>query len=170
MDSAKTGAGDLSQGSAAPIRMDSPAFAQNAKGRATRLYLRDGILKTMSSGKRARGLMLEILIGLVLVTAFVAYLFSLPKGTKLNWQRIALVLNTFVVFGFLISWFRHQWKRLDFWATMTVLLLIHTAVYLFVLSRTEGWRLAGYVMADPAELALFAPVLRKVIGRDKGGR
>jgi hypothetical protein len=134
------------------------------------LYLGDGILKAKSSGKRARDLMLEVLIGVVLVTAFVAYLFSLPKGTTLNWQRIALVLNTSVVFGFLISWFRHEWRRVDFWATMTVLLLIHTAVYLFVLSRTEGWPLAYYVMANPIELALFAPVLRKVISRDGGGR
>lgn len=114
--------------------------------------------------------MLEILIGVVLVTAFVVYLFSLPKGTTLNWQRIALVLNTFVVFGFLISWFRRECRRLDFWATMTVLLLLHTAIYLFVLSRTGGWPLAYYVMANPIELALFAPVLRKAVSKNEGRR
>lgn len=145
-------------------------FPQRSQGNVSELISGGWNLKARSSSKRARDLLLEILIGVVLVTAFVAYLFSLPKGTTLNWQRIALVLNTFVVFGFLISWFRDRWKRLDFWATMTALLLIHTAVYLFVFSRTEGWPLAYYVMVNPAELALFAPVLRKVVSRDGGSR
>lgn len=124
----------------------------------------------MSSYKRATGLLLEIVIGLILVTAFVAYLFTLPRGTTLNWQRIALVLNTVVVFGFVISWFRNAWKNLAFWATITVLLLGHTAVYLFVLNRTEGWPLAYYVMANPVELALFSPILRRVARTDRDVR
>lgn len=116
----------------------------------------------MRSGARARGLLLEILIGVILVTAFVAYLFTLPKGTTLDWQRIALVLNTLVVFGFLVSWFRDVWKRLAFWAIITALLLGHTAIYLFFLGHTEGWPLAYYVVLNPIELAIFTSILRKI--------
>ena len=126
----------------------------------------EDIVRVMSSGKRARDLLVEILIGIILVTAFVAYLFTLPKGITLNWRHIALALNTLVVFGFLISWFRDVWKCLAFWATITALLLVHTAIYLFVLGRIEGWPLAYYVVLNPIELAIFAPILRKTT-RDK---
>jgi len=125
-------------------------------------------IRGMSLSKRVRDLLLEILFGFVLVMAFVAYLFTLPKGTTLNWQRVALVLNTVVIFGFLISWFRDVWKCSVFWATIAALLLAHTALYLFVLNRIEGWPLAYYVIANPVELALFTPVLRKVVKADRG--
>jgi len=117
----------------------------------------------MSSGKRVRDLLIEALIGVILVTAFVAYLFTLPKGATLDWRRIALVLNTVTVFGFLIWWFRDAWKCLLFWTTLTVLLLVHTAAYLFVLGRVEDWQLAYYVVLNPIELALFTPILRKLV-------
>src|SRR6267143_57017 len=99
----------------------------------------------MSAGKRVRDLLIEALIGIILGTAFVAYLFTLPKGATLDWRRIALVLNTVTVFGFLISWFRHAWKRLAFWMTLMVFLLGHTATYTFILGRVENWPLAYYV-------------------------
>lgn len=144
-------------------------FPQRSPGNANEVVgPAEDVLKAMSSGKRAMELLLEILIAVILVTAFVTYLFTLPKGTTLNWQRIALVVNTAVVFGLLISWFRNGWKNLAFWATITVLLLGHTAAYLFVLNRIEGYPLAYYVIANPVELALFSPVLKRVVRADKG--
>jgi hypothetical protein len=94
-------------------------------------------LGTISARKRAKDLLLEVVIAIALVTASVAYLFSLPKGTKIDWRPVALLLNTVTVFAFLISWFRHAWKRLVFWATLAVLLLAHTAAYMLVLSHVR---------------------------------
>jgi hypothetical protein len=113
--------------------------------------------------KRIKAFVMETLVAVILVTAFVAYLFTLPKGTTLNWQRIALVLNTLVVFGFLLSWFRDALKLLSFWAAFSILLLSHMTAYLFFLGHTEGWPLAYYVMLNPIELAIFTPILRKIV-------
>ena len=92
-----------------------------------------------------------------------AYLFTLPKGAALNWQRIALVLNTLVVFGFLVSWFRDALRSLSFWATLSMLLLGHMAAYLLLLDHTEGWPLAYYLVLNPMELAIFTPILKKIV-------
>lgn len=116
--------------------------------------------------KRARDIVAELFIGTVLVTAFVVYLFVLPKGSSLNWRFIALVLNTAVVFGFLISWFRDFLPSTAFWAGIALLLLAHFALYLFFLSRVENWPLSYYVVLNPVELALFVPILRRFTGRD----
>jgi hypothetical protein len=109
--------------------------------------------------------LIETVIAIILVTAFLAYLFTLPPGTSPDWRHIALALNTATVFGFLISWFRQAWNRLVFWATMTVLLLGHTATYFLVIGRIQEWPLAYYVALNPFELALFAPILRKVMSK-----
>lgn len=115
-----------------------------------------------------RSLVIEIGVAVILVTAFVAYLFALPKGTTLNWQRIALVLNTLVVFGFLLSWFRDALKLLSFWATLSILLLAHMAAYLFFLGHTEGWPLAYYVVLNPIELTIFTPIMNKIVKEGRG--
>lgn len=113
--------------------------------------------------ERMRALVVETVVAVVLVTAFVVYLFTLPKDTTLNWQRIALVLNTLVVFGFLVSWFRDALKLLSFWATLSMLLLGHVAAYLFFLGHTEGWPLAYYIVLNPMELVIFTPILKKIV-------
>jgi hypothetical protein len=112
--------------------------------------------------KRATDLLSEILVGIILVIGFVAYLFMLQKGTTLNWQRIALVVNTLMIFGFLISWFKDQWNRLVFWATIAALLLGHVAAYILLLGHINGWPLAFYVVLNLIELAVFAPILAKI--------
>ena len=117
----------------------------------------------MNIRSRGRDIFVEILIAVVLVTVFVGYLFSLPKGAQLDWQRIALVFNTFTVFGLLISWFRDERGRLVFWAAFMVLLLVHTAMYAFVLSGIQGIPLSVYIVLNPVELSIFSPILRKIL-------
>jgi hypothetical protein len=88
----------------------------------------------------------------------------IPQTTdSLNWGFIALAVNTLVVFGFLISWFRQGWKRLVFWAALVVLLLGHTAAYIFVLSRIREFPIAYYVLLNSMELALFTTILSKLL-------
>jgi hypothetical protein len=115
--------------------------------------------------KRVRDIFLEVVIAVALVTGGIIYVASHPRGS-LNWGRIALAGNTVVVFGFLISWFRQEWKRLVFWTSLVVLLLGHTAIYIAVLSRVHDFPLAYYVVLNSMELALFTAILRRLLTRN----
>jgi hypothetical protein len=116
----------------------------------------------IKSWKRVRDIFLEVVIAVSLVTGGIIYVASHPRDS-LNWGRIALAGNTVVVFGFLISWFRQEWKRLVFWVAMVVLLLGHTAIYILVLSHVHDFPLAYYVVLNSMELALFTVILRKLL-------
>ena len=116
----------------------------------------------MKHWKRVRDIFLEVVIAVALVTGGIIYVASHPRGS-LNWGRIALAGNTAVVFGFLISWFRQEWKRLVFWTTLVVLLLGHTATYILVLSRVHDFPLAYYVVLNSMELVLFTAILRTLL-------
>jgi hypothetical protein len=115
----------------------------------------------MKPWKRVRNIFLEVVIAVALVTGGIIYVATHPRG-GLNWGCIALAGNTVVVFGFLISWFRQEGKRLVFWTALVVLLLGHTAVYVFVLSHVRDFPLAYYVLLNSMELALFTAILRKL--------
>jgi hypothetical protein len=116
----------------------------------------------MKPWKRVRDIFLEIAIAVALVIWGIIYVASHPRGT-LNWGRIAMAGNTLVVFGFLISWFRQEWKRLVFWTALVVLLLGHTAIYILVISRFYVVPLAYYVVFNSMEMALFTGILRKLL-------
>jgi hypothetical protein len=122
----------------------------------------------LSRAKRIRDLSLETLLALVLVGTFVAFLFKHPTGVVLDWRRIALVTNTLLVFGFLISWFRDSWKRWLFWGTLTALFLLHMAIYKFAFSRAQSSPLVFFAGFNLIELTLFAVVLSKLPPRRMG--
>src|SRR5271165_228266 len=115
----------------------------------------------MSFLKRVRDLAVETLIAVILVTAFVIYLFKFPRESRPNWGLVAFIVNTAIVFGFLASWFRHSWKNVEYWGVLAVLLLCHIAVYVFVLRRIEHLPLIFYALTNLAELALFSQILQK---------
>ncbi len=116
----------------------------------------------MSALKRIRDLAIEILIAIALVVGLIAYVSSHP-GTELDWRRIALILNTAVVFGFVISWFRNFWGRLVFWTVLMVLLLIHLAIFSLALRRMEALPTIYYTFIDAAEWVVIVPLMRRVI-------
>jgi F0F1-type ATP synthase assembly protein I len=117
----------------------------------------------MSYVKRIKDIAIETLIAVVLVGAFVAYLLASPtKGRNLDWRLISNFVNTLVVFGFLISWFRHAWRNVSFWAMLTVLLIGHIAAYAFALGRVQHLPLVFYAVLNVIELTVFTRILRMV--------
>ena len=120
------------------------------------------ILKFMFRLKRVRDLLLEILIVTILISTCVVYKFRHPDA-ELNWTRIALLVNTAIVFGYLIAWFRHAWRKPQFWAWLLVFLLGHVAAYVIVLSRIPQFLLIYYVILNVAELAVLESFLRRLI-------
>jgi hypothetical protein len=116
----------------------------------------------MMGSKRIRDLFIEIAIAVVIVTALVTFKFEHPN-TNLHWNVIALVANTAIVFGYLITWFRDVWRKPQFWAWLLALLSGHLIVYAVVLSRIPEFPLVYYAIANVGELALLAPLLRERI-------
>jgi len=98
----------------------------------------------------------------VLVGGEIIYVLSHPND-PINWGYVALVFNTAIVFGCLIVWFREGWKALEFWATLVVMLLAHTAAYVFILNRIH-FPLMYYILLNSMELVVFSSILRRVAG------
>ena len=112
--------------------------------------------------QRARDLTIEVLIAVVLVTAYVIYLFRFPERLRPDsWKTIGLFVNTIVVFGFLVSWFKHQWKNTQFWLVLGLLLFCHMALFVFFIRLIEHVPLATYVLTNSIELAVFSRILSK---------
>jgi hypothetical protein len=101
-------------------------------------------------------------IAIALVVGLIAYVWTRPAGTELDWKRIGLFVNTLVVFGFLISWLRESWGKLVFWAALIVLLVVHLGIYSYVLRHIDILPGAYYTVLDMAEWVLLVPLMRRI--------
>src|SRR3989449_11314920 len=111
----------------------------------------------MRYAKRMRDLLIETVVAVALVTVLVIYLFHLPKASSsLPWGWIKLIVNTIVVFGFLVAWFRHSWRNYVFWIAVALLLLG------FLTQRIHSWPLAYYALLNPIELVIFMKILKRI--------
>ena len=119
--------------------------------------------------KKALDLSLATLIAVVLVTAYVVYLFNVPRDRRPDSRLIALAVNTTIVFGFLLSWLRHQWKSSRFWVVLGLLFFCHIALFAILLRRIEHVPLATYVLTNSVELAIFSGILWKLPRFPKSG-
>jgi hypothetical protein len=103
------------------------------------------------------------------VGGFVAYLFSTTKGHDVSLFPLIVMVNTAIVFGYLLSWFRPSVKRLRFWATVGVFLLLDLVAYYFLLYRAVRIPLVVFALIDLGELTVFSQLLRKVLSGRKPG-
>ena len=116
----------------------------------------------MSSVRRFTDLMIEIAVAVTLVTLYVVYLFQRRPGTPLPWELISVVVNTLIVFGFLVSWFRKCWRSYLFWIIVVVLFLIHLLV-LSSFMRSRSLPTGVYaLLINPIELLIFGKILKKL--------
>ncbi|OLE92154.1 MAG: hypothetical protein AUF79_00035 [Crenarchaeota archaeon 13_1_20CM_2_51_8] len=118
----------------------------------------------MRYAKRMRDLLIETVVAVALVTVLVIYLFHLPKASSsLPWGWIKLIVNTIVVFGFLVAWFRHSWRNYVFWIAVALLLLCHLLLLGFLTQRIHSWPLAYYaLLINPIELVIFTKILKRI--------
>jgi hypothetical protein len=117
----------------------------------------------MSLGKRLRDLAIETLIAVVAVTAYVVYLFERPKNAPpINFVFFSQVVNTGIVFGFVLYWFRKGWKKGLFWVVMACLFAGHLALYGFVISRLGHFPGIRYALLDAIECAVFSRILMRL--------
>lgn len=124
----------------------------------------------MSRASRIKGLAIETIFAVALVTCFVVYLFKSHSGGQRDWTSFVQIANTAIVFGFLISWCRHAWRRLSFWAVVGALLFIHVAVYVVVFRRIQHLGLVYYGLFDALEIAFFTRILLHLVPTEEQPR
>jgi hypothetical protein len=107
---------------------------------------------------------------MALVTGFVVYLFKSHSDRQRDWTSFVQIANTAIVFGFLISWCRHAWRRLSFWTVVGALLFIHAAVYVFIFRRMQHLGLIYYAVFDAFELAFFTRILLDLAPKEEHPR
>ena len=106
---------------------------------------------------------IEIVLELVAATAFVAgvvaWAIYVPPSRDFEAKWVFLGLNTAVLFSFPVVWFKKQRKSVAFWIRLIGLLLVHTIVYVGVLSRVRAWPLMFYALAAMPELWIIGAFL-----------
>jgi hypothetical protein len=139
--------------------------------------LRVRFSRLMSRAGRIKNLAIETLVAAALVTGFVVYLFKSQGGGQRaagsgqrDWKWFVQIGNTAIVFGYIISWFRHAWKRLSFWTVVGALLLIHGAAYVLILRRIQHLGLVYYALFDALELVIFTRILSALAPKEEQPR
>jgi hypothetical protein len=115
------------------------------------------------SSRRLLHLVVEIIVGTLSMLAFVVYLMTRPPGTAVDLRPTALVVNTAIVFGYLIAWFRQYWKRWLFWASLMMLLLFHVLGFAICYGFLHDLPMVYYAAIDVGELAVSSYLLRKIL-------
>jgi|GEM_PF-901551 hypothetical protein len=115
----------------------------------------------MTTMKRLLDFGLAVVVAVILVIAYVVYLFSLPAGTTLDWKRVAFASNAIAIVGFLVYWCRAAWRSLWLWVTIAIVLLANCSLYWIVLRQVDRVPLIYYTILLPIELLLSLTLLSR---------
>lgn len=118
-------------------------------------------------GKRIRDLALEIVIAVAFVCAVITCAVMRPNDniaeTHTHFHEFALVVNTLLVFGILIKWFRDAWRRRVFWVALAAMMLLHVVACLLMLDRLAELPFIYYALIDVGEWGVLDQVLRRIL-------
>ena len=106
--------------------------------------------------KRLLDFLLYIAISILLI-GVLSFVSIAHRG--LDWKWLGLSVNTALVFGFLVYWFRNQWRSFRFWSVLLALLVIHCLVLVIFLQRIDKFPLSWYVLLNSAEWYLMVGIL-----------
>jgi hypothetical protein len=113
----------------------------------------------MNIAKRIKEIALETLIAVVLVVAFVTYVFKTALHGAMDWTPVLLILTTGIVFGYLASWFRYAWSEVKFWLSFAVLFVVHIAICVLILKYTSRMPASLVGLMVVIELVTFNRIL-----------
>lgn len=116
------------------------------------------------SVKRTLEIALEIAVGVSVVAGVYFWATHMPgREPPVKW--IALGLNTAVLFGYPLYWFRATRKGARFWACWAGFLLLHLGVFIPVLRQSVRWPLVLFVVTTVVEFLLIDTVLLKALDK-----
>lgn len=109
---------------------------------------------------RWRDLLIYIIIALAVAAALYLYAVDAPLSWFIESVWVGFLLNTAVVFGFVIKRCRRYLRIQRFWWATLGLLAIHLVVYVSCLRQTDRFPLLWYVILNPVEWSVVFAVLR----------
>lgn len=114
------------------------------------------------SRRRVFEIIVEVLIGLGLVTAVLLYakFGPFPWMPSLRWWGLAGI--TGLLFGRAVTRYRRHWREPHFWLNVTWLLALHLSAWSILLARIREWGLLWFVPPGVVEAALLVVVLHKL--------
>ncbi len=113
---------------------------------------------------KIRDLLIYILIGVSAVVGLIwSANYNISDETFNKWG--GLVLNTPVLFGFVIKQSRRYWRTKVYWIAIGSLLVVHTVVFWLILHNVHQWRLAWFLLMYPVELPFIIMVLDWTVGK-----
>jgi hypothetical protein len=119
------------------------------------------IVTSENAMRRLLDFLIYLLIGAALSLAIVAYAYEtdpLPGNQDiLRWG--GLLLNTLLLFGFVIKQSRPFWHAWAFWVILASMLVLHVLVFCVILQRTQHWNASWFLLMYPVEVPLIVIVL-----------
>lgn len=88
------------------------------------------------------------------------------QGLPLKWM--GFVGTTAVVFGYAIRACRRLWRMRKFWLLLTLFLMVHSGLGMFVLMRVDRVPLLFYAMLSAVEYAVLSAYLGFFLDLDSG--
>jgi hypothetical protein len=120
---------------------------------------------------RAPDFAIYIAVAISLVAGLVWYSsVSGPNGADLFGRWGGLVVNTAVLFAYMIKDGRREWHLRPFWVLTVSLLVAHIAAFTFILLYTPVWKVIWFLAMYPIEVPLFITLRDRVVNADRPSR
>ena len=94
-----------------------------------------------------------------------------PNGADQFGRWGGLVINTAILFGYIIKESRPHWHIGSFWMLTIVMFSAHVVVFTAILLHIQEWKVLWFLVMYPIEIPLFGLLLDRIIATRprKGG-
>jgi len=114
--------------------------------------------------RRIRDFAVYLLIALLIALGLVWYAYN-SDGTKndliARWG--GLIVNTVILYGYVVKEGRPFWHAWGFWLAIILVLSLHVLVFSVIFQRVEHWSVIWFLFMYPVEIPVLAIVCDWVV-------
>ncbi len=123
------------------------------------------------SASRLRDLLVYLVIALVIGLGIVWYAYSgPPRDSNVIARWGGLIVNTAILFGYMINDSRRSWHAPTFWVLAVSMLIVHLAAFSFILVRAEEWKVIWFLVMYPIEIPVFLLLRDRIVNVHRASR
>jgi hypothetical protein len=112
---------------------------------------------TRSIFKRIRDFALYVLIAIAIGIGIVWFAYTSNEGGSESISRWGgLVLNTVILYGYVLKESRPFWHAWGFWLSFVSMLSLHSLAFIFILQHVEHWSVLWFLFIYPVEIPALA--------------
>jgi hypothetical protein len=112
-----------------------------------------------SMPRRIRDLVVYLLIAIAVAVGIVWYAYASDGSGNASISRWGgLLLNTAILYGYVLKESRPFWHAWGFWMALVLGLSLHTLVFVVVLQHVEHWSVLWFLFMYPVEIPVLAIV------------